>query len=88
MLICFLYGRDQEINVIRLQEKTRTLDRVELNEGCEEQLLRIFAARQTFPSPALALMDVPGSVRKQMVAALVMGALETREVKLFSLTFE
>lgn len=53
----FLCDRDQEINVIRLQEKTRTAGGVELNEGCGEQLPRIFAAQQT--SPALTPMDAP-----------------------------
>lgn len=61
-------------------KKTRTLERVDCNEGCDERLLR-----QTSRSPSLALMDVPGS---QMVAALVIGSPETRQVQLFSLTFE
>lgn len=58
------------------KKKTRTLERVERNEGCEEQRPRIWT------SPSLALMDVPGSACKQMVAALVTGSLETREDKL------
>lgn len=110
--LIFPYGSSSSVFYVAVTKKLMLLDskkrqepcldRLELNEGCKEQPPCIFVARQTSPSPRLALMDVLGSACKQMVAALVMGSFETvfaracvclcvcwcREVKLFSLTFE